>query len=139
MPGKPVFAEQVEQFAVVVDTLLRNPKTREQFQKDPVGTLRGCGIEFKDAAMAKTVEAEVTAAFKDGASWWDDPYSNLRARAYCRTITVKVSTMTEVVKDPGQYVINPERVNAFTAQLDREALATNLEHQAAILRGKVKR
>jgi hypothetical protein len=56
MAGK-IFAEQAEQFAVVVHALLQDKETRAAFTKAPIATLQQHGIEFKDPVTAKKVEA----------------------------------------------------------------------------------
>lgn len=137
MAGK-VFAEQVEQFAAVVHALLQEKETRAAFAKAPIAILQQHGIEFKDPALAKKVEAEL-GAFLGGLS--DDdicPPIQFVATAYPPRVTswtmtrvwtwtgpvVRAANVTWVVKPEGvDDVINvvQPRVDAFVTKVSMES------------------
>jgi len=143
MAGKQVFSEQAEQFTIVVHALLQNKETRTAFAKEPLATLKQYGVEFKDPAVAKKVEAELKAfAGKLSESDICPPYTwaiaprpvsaprNV-ATTYVRTASVvRVANITWVVK-PGDIddviKIDQPRVDAFVTMVSQETRIAMLE------------
>jgi hypothetical protein len=140
MPDKPVFSEQAEQFAAVVHALLQDKETRTAFAKAPLATLKQHGIEFKDPAVAKKVEAQL-GTFVGGLS--DDDicppiqFAMASARISSATQTqtaiyswtrtgpvVRATNVTWVVKPEGiddVIQVNQPRVDAFVTKVSMES------------------
>lgn len=131
MVDKSVFADQVEQFAVVVHALLQEKETRTAFARAPIATLEQHGITFKDAAVAKRVEVEL-ARFAGAISeddicppwtWAISPMSVTRTAtvSYVRTGSIaRATSMTWAVvpEDIGDVIkVDQPRVDAFVTQV----------------------
>jgi hypothetical protein len=141
MAGKPVFSEQAEQFTMIVHALLQNKETRAAFAKEPLSTLKQYGIEFKDPAVAKKVEAEL-AVFAGKLSdddicppWTIVPRTwTIGPRTWTQTMTrnipiVRAVNITWVAKGDLDDVIKIDqpRVDAFVTQVSLETRIAVLE------------
>jgi hypothetical protein len=128
MTAKAVFAEQAEEFAVVVDALLRNERTRDDFAKAPIATLKKAGITIAEAAVAKKVETDL-AALAGGASAGmpgpDDYYHHL-PRYFARATSimwVAKGDLDDVI------AIDRPRVDAFVKQASLEIEIAGLKQR----------
>ncbi len=151
MASKAAFSEQAEQFTVVVHALLQNEETRAAFTKEPLATLKQYGIEFKDPAVAKKVEAELRAFA--GKLSEDDIYlphyfarvsvinaprtaAAAQATNYVRSQSiVRTANVTWVAKGDLDDVIKIDqpRVDAFVTQVSQETRIAMLEARIAEL------
>jgi hypothetical protein len=145
MPGRPVFADQAEEFSAVVHALLQDEETRAVFAKDPLATLERHGIRFKDPAVAKQVDARL----RDFAgqvsideicppyTWAISPISVTRTQVYVRTRSVTRATSITWAVKPGEIeeviVIDQPRVDAFMTQVALQARIAMLETKIAEL------
>lgn len=128
MSARPVFAEQAEQFTMVVGALLQNEQTRSAFVKEPLATLRTYGIDFSDPAMAKKVEAELATLLRSTSMPNpDDPWP---PRLFVRAVSI-----TWVAKEDLNAVINVDRVrvDAFVSQAAMQAKVNELEKKIVVL------
>jgi hypothetical protein len=132
MASKSVFSNQVEQFTAVVHALLQDKETRVAFAKAPLNILKQHGIEFKDPAVAKKVESELT-TFVGGLSDEDicPPWVYARTAtqvgtltstvSYARTGTIaRVNNVAWAVKPrdiDDMITIDQPRVDAFVTQV----------------------
>jgi len=129
MAQKAVFADQAEQFALVVNALLQNKQTRTAFAKDPLATLKQNGIEFADPAVAKRVETELV-AFAGNASMPgpdDDWPPHFWIQAMSITWVAKPGEIDNVITS------DRIRVNAFVTQTAQQNTITKLEKRIAML------
>jgi hypothetical protein len=137
MAGKSVFSEQAEQFTVVVHALLQDEETRAAFAEAPLATLKHYGIEFKDRAVAKRVEAELK-EFAGMAeydicppwTWTIAPLARTKIVVGPINIATRATSITWVAK-PGDMeevmAIDQLRVNAFVNQVSVEGRIAALE------------
>lgn len=100
MQEKPIFADQVEKFTMLIDALLSNEETSDAFTEAPLETLKKYGIEFTDAGVAKKVEAELKEIAKGLTI--PDP-EGLSPQYFARTLPrprIFVATRIRVVPNP---------------------------------------
>jgi len=147
MASKQVFSEQAEQLTTVVHALLQNDETRAAFAKEPLATLKHYGIDFKDAAVAKKVEAEL-AVFAGRLADIDFCPPLVRAitprtwlSIYPKTWTgpiVSITNTTWVAKGDLDDVIRIDqpRVDAFVTRINLETKISVLEARIAELEAK---
>jgi hypothetical protein len=145
-----VFAEQAEQFAVVVHALLQDEATRVAFTKAPIATLKEHGVEFKDPAVAKKVEADLGRFLGEIGDvdicppihfaytrTYTNPYTSVytwvrtrtAVRATCITWVAKPEEIDDVIK------IDQPRIDAFVTKVGLEARIATLEARIAQLEG----
>ncbi len=134
MAGKPVFADQAEQFTMVVDALLQNEETRSAFAKEPLATLKHYGIEFADPAVAKRVETDLIAFAAGASAAMPGPDDTWPPRYYIRTFA-RATSITWVAKGDLDDAIRIDRtrVDAFVTQAALQSKIAVLEKKLAML------
>ena len=123
-----LFIEKAESFASVIDALLVDEKTLEEYRKDPILELKKHGIEFKDQNMAKNIEKLLLETHEiKGRGSVSHP-------VYVITVCVVVTANNTEDQFVREVNIDHDRVDTFLELAELRTRTNRLEEQIGTIR-----